>query len=221
LRSADDFVSIRRQAAASPPAGLLKQIEAGGQIGASLRNIGNCSRRIAALVRSLKVYARADEEWADDTDVNATLEDVLAILTSKIKHLTLHKEYSPLPPIRSIPSQLQQVWTNLIHNAVQAMEGCGAITLRTSVPRPGLVRVEIEDDGPGIPPEVQQKIYQPRFTTKAGRVEFGLGLGLPICRSIIDRLGGTLSFDSRPGRTVFSVELPVQAPPSPTEPAVP
>lgn len=216
LRSAADYAAIRRNATTTPPASLLDQVESGGEIGTSLRNIGNCSRRIAALVRSLKVYARADQEWSDDTDVNSTLEDVLAILTSKIKHLTLHKEYSVLPPIRCIPSQLQQVWTNLIHNAVQAMDGCGEITLRTTSPRPGVVHVEIEDDGPGIPPDVQQRIYDPRFTTKSGRVEFGLGLGLPICRSIIDRHGGSLTFDSRPGRTVFTVELPVLPPASDT-----
>ena len=123
-----------------------------------------------------------------------------------------------LPRIDAFGSELNQVWTNLITNAVQAMNDRGDLELRTSVPRPGWVRVEVEDHGRGIPPEAAEHLFEARFTTRGGRVEFGLGLGLPISRSIVRRHGGEISFTSEPGRTVFAVDLPRHPPPSSDHP---
>ena len=206
-----DAASFHQTAALTPKAGreaIIDQIDRAGQIAAALRNIHNCGSRIAALVRSLKVHARQDEHHTEPTDIHATIEDVLLILASRLKSVTVRKEYSDLPLIEANPSQLQQVWTNLISNAVQAMDGAGSLTLRTLRPHPGLVRIEIEDQGRGIPPEIASRIFETRFTSRGGRVEFGLGLGLPISRNIIDQLGGTIHFTSQPGCTRFIVDLP-------------
>jgi len=190
------------------------EIALAGQIGVALRNLSNCGGRIADLVRSLKAYAREDERFTDGVELNGTIEDVLLLLGNQLKRVELRKEYDPsVPPLRANPSQLQQVWTNLISNALQALEGSGSIVVRTSSPRESRVRVEVEDDGPGVPREVRERLFDPRFTTRAGRVEFGLGMGLPIARSIVRRHGGELGFESRPGRTVFRVDLPVDPPP--------
>jgi len=210
-----------RLAALDPSLGdaeLISQIDRAGQIGSALRNITNCSTRIAALVRSLKAYARSDEAPAETTEINTTLDDVLLILANKLRDVRVAKHYGELPPVTANASQLQQVWTNLITNAVQAMNDRGDLELRTSVPRPGWVRVEVEDHGRGIPPEAAEHLFEARFTTRGGRVEFGLGLGLPISRSIVRRHGGEISFTSEPGRTVFAVDLPRHPPPSSDHP---
>lgn len=213
IRSVEDLRRFEKLDPGLKRGELLRQIEHGGQIGSALRNIENCSDRIAALVRSLKLYARADEDWTEDVDLNATLEDVLVILRSKLRDHEVVKHYADLPRIRCIPSQLQQIWTNLIQNAAQASEEGGCVTITTSIDGKR-VRVEIEDNGRGIPAEAQPHIFSPRFTTRSGRVEFGLGLGLPISKSIVERHGGTISFSSKPGRTVFSVVLPTKPPQS-------
>jgi signal transduction histidine kinase len=186
----------------------LRQIERGGQLGSSLRNLGNCSRRIADLVRSLKLYARDETDPVEDVDLNATIEDSLVLLASKLGWIHLEKDYGDLPPVAGHPSRLQQVWVNLIVNAAQAMNGEGRIAIRTALRPDGWIEVTVEDDGPGIPAEVQGRLFEHRFTTRGDRVEFGLGLGLPISRMIVENHGGNLTFESIPGRTVFRVELP-------------
>ena len=189
---------------------LIEEMVKAGKIGAALRNISNCAGRVAGLVRSLKVYARDDLECTPGVRVNETLDDVLLILANKVKHLDLVKKYGELPDVCANPSQLQQIWTNLITNAVQEMgeqEG-GRIELRTSVPKREWVRVEVEDNGPGIPEEAKGRLWDMRFTTRGGRVEFGLGLGLPIVRSLVHRHRGRIHVESEPGRTVFTVDLP-------------
>ncbi len=214
IRSVEDFRKLEKLDPGLKRDALLQQIENGGQVGSSLRNIENCSTRIAALVRSLKLYARADESWTDGVDLNATLEDVLAILRSKLRDHEVIKHYGDLPTLRGIPSQLQQVWTNLIQNAAQAADENGRLTITTTREGDDQVRIEIEDNGRGIPDDAQPHIFSPRFTTKSGRVEFGLGLGLPICKTVVERHGGRITFQSEPGRTVFMVVLPLIPPKS-------
>lgn len=188
----------------------LSRIERGGQIGAALRNLGTCSRRISNLVRSLKIYARDDQEWQTGVDLHQTLEDVLILLANQLRGIDLQKEYGDIPLCTCLPSQLEQVWTNLLINAVQAMDGKGTIMIRTAMQDHGMIGVTIEDHGPGIPAEVQPRLFENRFTTRTGRVEFGLGLGLPISKTLIANHGGRISFQSRPGLTRFLVELPIQ-----------
>lgn len=195
----------------------LRQIERGGLLGVSLRNLGNCSRRIADLVRSLKLYAREEGESLEAVDLNATIEDSLLLLVGRLRGIELHKEYGELPPFPGHPTRLQQVWVNVIVNAIQAMNGTGRLEIATRVRADGWLEATIADDGPGIPAEVQDRLFEHRFTTRGNRVEFGLGFGLPISRTIVENHGGRLSFQSEPGRTVFRVELPPDGKPlSPT-----
>jgi signal transduction histidine kinase len=189
------------------------RIRRGGQLGGSLRNLNTCSRRISQLVRSLKVYARDDQDWQRDICINQTLEDVVTLLANHLRDIELHKEYGTLPPATCMPSQLEQVWTNLLINAIQAMDGKGVIDIRTRfLEADGLIEIAIEDHGPGIPADVQPRLFQSRFTTRAGRIEFGLGLGLPISKTLIANHGGRISFESRPGRTCFTILLPTTPP---------
>lgn len=197
----------------------LRQIERGGQLGSSLRNLENCSRRIADLVRSLKLYSRDETESVEDVDLNATIEDSLVLLSGKLGSIQVEKSYGNLPPLAGHPSRLQQVWVNLIVNAAQAMNGTGRLAIRSLLRPDGWIEVAVEDNGPGIPAEVQGRLFEHRFTTRGDRVEFGLGLGLPISRMIVENHGGHLSFESAPGRTVFLVELPPHPPLSQTSPS--
>ncbi|MBB4662782.1 sensor histidine kinase [Conexibacter arvalis] len=128
----------------------------------------------------------------------------------KLKHTSIEvvRDYDrSLPRVEMRGSELNQVWTNLIHNAIQALGDAGTITLSTR--REGdCVVVEVGDDGPGIPDDVKSRVFDPFFTTK--EVGSGTGLGLDVARRIVtDRHGGSLSVDSRPGRTVFHVWLPI------------
>ena len=101
------------------------------------------------------------------------------------------------------------MWSNLLINALDAMHDEGLVSIRVSA-KNATVTVEITDSGPGIPPNVQSRIFEPRFATKDGRVRFGLGLGLSISRQIVEEHNGTIGVESRPGHTVFTVALPVE-----------
>jgi signal transduction histidine kinase len=114
-----------------------------------------------------------------------------------------------LPPISAYVGELNQVWTNLIHNAIQAMDGRGEILIETKVDK-GDVEVAIQDTGPGIEAEVAARIFEPFFTTKAKGE--GTGLGLSISARIVEKHGGKIRVDSRPGRTRFEVRLPIDGP---------
>ena len=195
----------------------LARISRGGRLGGSLRNLNTCSRRIEKLVRSLKVYAREEQDWQHGIDINQTLEDVVTLLGNHLRGIDLQKHYGQLPTATCMPSQLEQVWTNLLINAIQAMDGNGAIFIETRHrAADGLIEVAIEDHGPGIPPEVQPRLFNNRFTTRAGRIEFGLGLGLPISKTLIANHGGRISFESAPGRTRFTTLLPLTPPEQPS-----
>jgi signal transduction histidine kinase len=173
--------------------------------------------RISALVGAAKQYSQLDRAPHADIDVRDGLHSTLVMLGHKIKEsgrITVVKDFAEgLPLVPAHPAELNQVWTNLIDNAIQAMaaEG-GTLTVRTAL-EDGHVLVEIGDTGPGVPPELQQKIFEPFFTTKP--VGEGTGLGLDISyRVITQRHGGDLRVVSRPGDTRFQVRLPVNEPPS-------
>ena len=222
VRSPADLSRLLAIQPALPRDHRLRQIQRGGQLGTSLRTLAQCSHRIADLVRSLKLHARDDTERIDGIDLNQTLEDTLILLADKLRTIDLHKDYGTLPPISGHPSRLQQVWLNLIVNATHALHGSGRIDVQTRLRPDGRIEVRIEDNGPGIPPEIKDRLFEHRFTTRSGRVEFGLGLGLPISRMIIENHGGHLSFQSSPGHTCFTVELPTQTQPqTQTQPPAP
>jgi signal transduction histidine kinase len=165
------------------------------------------SEAISAIVGGVKQYSHLDQAPVQEVDVRQGLETTLVILKHKLKDVDVRREYAPeLPMIEAFGSELNQVWTNLIDNAVDAMEGAGELVLR-AFPDGDSVVVEIEDHGPGIPPEIQSRVFDAFFTTKApGR---GTGQGLHVVYSIVtQRHRGKLDLLSEPGKTVFRVKLP-------------
>ncbi len=165
--------------------------------------------RIAELVGALKTYTYMDRAPVQEVDVRKGLDNTLIILHNKLKGgVTVVRDYAEdLPTIQAYASELNQVWTNIIDNAIDAMRGAGRLTVRTWREGPWVV-VQVEDDGPGIPADVQSKIFDPFFTTKA--LGQGTGLGLNISRNlIVQKHRGEIGVESRPGRTCFTVRLPI------------
>jgi signal transduction histidine kinase len=182
-----------------------------------MEEIEVASKAISGIVRSVKAYAYLDQAPVQDVDIAMSLDDTLMILNHKLKHgVSVTRMYEPaLPRIEAYAGELNQVWTNLIDNAVQAMDGAGR--LEVGAKRLGdEVEVRIADSGPGIPEEVGKRIFEPFFTTKAQGV--GTGLGLHIAHNIVvNRHRGRISFTSAPGRTEFRIVLPLRLghPPTP------
>jgi signal transduction histidine kinase/predicted CoA-binding protein len=167
------------------------------------------ARQISQIVKALKSYAYLDQAPVQLIDLHEGIDDTLVLLRYKLKDgITVHRKYANnLPRIQAYGSELNQVWTNIIDNACDALEGEGEITIRTRQEGHWIV-VEIEDNGPGIPDDIKDKIFNPFFTTKEpGK---GTGLGLDISYNIIvQRHRGDLRFTSRPGRTCFEIWLPI------------
>ncbi|KLV08963.1 ATPase [Photobacterium aquae] len=184
------------------------------QMGNFLRSINVCAQRIADLVKSLKSYARQDDETLHCVDIHEGLEDTLVIFENKLKRHRLIKDYAPLPELCCQPIALQQVWTNLISNALDAIDqepGEIRVTTRlvsTSNNTPA-IEVEVKDNGKGIQPDQQKKIFELNFTTKR-EGNFGLGIGLSVCQQIIHQHHGNIRVDSEPNRyTKMIVTLPL------------
>ncbi|MFZ0544219.1 MAG: ATP-binding protein [Candidatus Promineifilaceae bacterium] len=171
--------------------------------------IGQGAGRISDIVKALKSYSYLDQAPIQEVDIHQGLDNTLIILRSKTKEgIHVVRDYAAdLPRITAYGSELNQVWTNLIDNAIDAMDGKGQLTIRT---RRGdnEVIVEIEDEGSGIPEGIQPRIFDPFFTTKdPGK---GTGLGLNITYNIIvEKHRGSINLDSKPGRTVFQIHLPI------------
>ncbi len=182
--------------------------------------------RISEIVASVREYTFLDRAPIQQVDVTAGIESTLVILRAKWKAgITIERAYTPgLPSIEALGSELNQVWTNLVDNAIDAMGGSGRLEI-TARPAPGGdgVVVEIGDSGPGIPPETAAHVFDPFFTTKG--VGAGTGLGLYISRSIVERHGGRLEVASTgPGGTTFRASLPARLPaaaPAPEPPVEP
>lgn len=166
--------------------------------------------RMSGLVSAMKTYAYMDQGDLVEVDVHEGLEATLTILAHKLKHTSIEvvRAYGDhLPTVCVYGSELNQVWTNLLDNAISALGESGTITITTRAWNSDGVEVVIEDDGPGIPEELQRQVFDPFFTTKA--VGEGTGLGLDTARRIVvDRHQGTMDLESRPGRTAFTVHLP-------------
>jgi signal transduction histidine kinase len=179
-------------------------------VGGLLDEIGLSTRRISELVGAVKSYTYMDQGQLQEVDINRDLANTLTVLGHKLRHgVTVIREYdSELPRIMGRGSELNQVWTNLIANAVEAMEGQGTLRVITRCEE-RFAMVEVADDGPGIAPEVLPRIFEPFFTTKG--VGAGTGLGLDISYRVIRQHGGTIEVQSMPGNTRFIVRLPVAA----------
>lgn len=173
----------------------------------STRTIQDAIRRIQRIVGSLKSYSHLDQDATRvEADIHEGIENTLVILEHQLtRGIQVERRYAALPGIPIYVDELNQVWTNLIHNAAQALEGKGKIVIETIVVNDGIA-VRIIDNGPGIPDEVMTRIFEPFFTTK-GKGE-GTGLGLGIVRQIVEKHEGRVSCNSTSGRTCFEVWLP-------------
>ncbi|RKF21569.1 histidine kinase [Alginatibacterium sediminis] len=189
----------------------LDALEKYHQVGTFLRNISVCSHRIADLVKSLKHYSGQDPEQQVESDINEGLAETVMILDNRLKHFNVDCRYGELPSLACYPIALQQVWTNLIANALDAMEEGGNISISSQFfdVSPSYINVVIEDNGPGIPDTIKDKIFELNYTTKR-EGNFGLGIGLTICQQIVTQHQGQITVVSEPGNfTRFTVSLPV------------
>jgi signal transduction histidine kinase len=173
-----------------------------------MNEITDSVTRISSLLAAAKQYSNMDRAPHERVDIHLGLKSTLVMLASKLEGIEVVKDFDPsLPKVPVYAGELNQVWTNLIDNAVQAMNGHGTLTIRTSMDG-DRVRVEVGDTGPGVPEKLRQRIFEPFFTTKP--VGQGTGLGLDISyRIVVGRHGGDLTVESQPGDTRFIVRLPL------------
>jgi signal transduction histidine kinase len=164
--------------------------------------------RIFDLISAIKDYSYMDQAPIQDVDLAQSLERTLSMFGSRLLNIVLETEFDPtLPPIDAYGSELNQVWTSLIENALDAMPHGGTLKLKTTL-QSQMAVVEVWDSGSGIPPELKSRIFEPFFTTKApGK---GLGLGLDTVQRIVNKHSGFISVESAPGRTCFQVRLPLE-----------
>jgi signal transduction histidine kinase len=184
------------------------RIAASVEIANLLNEIESSTSRISDLVRAIKEYTYMDQSPVQNVDLVKSLETTLTIMNHKLKHgVVVQRDYQRVPfLVNSFGSELNQVWTNLIDNAIDAMGGKGELRVRT-YRDDGCAVVEIADNGPGISPEIKAHIFEPFFTTKA--VGEGTGLGLDTVQRIVKKHHGTIQVTSHPGDTRFQVWLPL------------
>jgi signal transduction histidine kinase len=186
----------------------LCRISASVEIAGLLHEIESSTSRISDLVKAIKEYTFMDQAPIQNVDIIKTLENTLTILNHKLKKgVSVQRDYEKVPLlVNSFGSELSQVWTNIIDNAIDAMGGKGELRVRT-YREDDCVVVEISDNGPGIPPEVQPRIFEPFFTTKP--VGEGTGLGLDTVQRIVRKHRGNIQIHSKSGDTRFQVRLPL------------
>ncbi len=199
------MLGVVRNTVAEPA---LKRVSALVEIDDLLAELENSTSKISDLVRAIKEYSYMDQAPVQDVDLTKGLENTLTIMAHKLKKgVTIKRDYHPTPLlVNSYGSELNQVWTNIIDNAIDAMHGQGELRIRTFVEGDCAV-VEIGDSGPGIPPDIQSRIFEPFFTTKG--VGEGTGLGLDTTLRIVRKHRGSINVESTPGDTRFQVRLPV------------
>ncbi len=208
-----DRAGLERLAAALGPDALapaLTWLASGPPVYSLIHEIGESAGRVSEIVNALRSYSYLGQAPEQDVDLHEGLNNTLIILRSKLKQgVAVNREYDDtMPRVPAYGSELNQVWTNLIDNAVDAMEGTGTLTIRTSSDADWAV-VEVEDDGPGITEEIRDRVFDPFFTTK--EPGHGTGLGLSTSHSIIvEKHSGRITVESRPGRTCFTVRLPLR-----------
>ncbi|MGL6053753.1 MAG: sensor histidine kinase, partial [Vibrio metschnikovii] len=194
----------------------IEQLEVYFLAGSNLRSIQVCAQRIADMVKSLKGYARADDETFHTVDIHEGLEDTLVIFENRLKRHRVEKHYAKLPAISCLPIALQQVWTNLISNAVEAFPEHGVLIITSELRQQGnhaYAVISFTDNGCGIPKERQDEIFTLNYTTKR-EGDFGLGIGLSVCQQIVRQHQGWINVDSEVGQyTTMQVWLPVNREP--------
>jgi len=207
-----------------PPAraSAIAWLEAALAIDALLDGLVHASGRIVELVGAVKTYTRMDQSRGkEEVDVRVGLDSTLAMFGHRLKekHVTVTRDYDEgLPAVPGYAGELNQVWTNLIDNAIDAAPAGGHVHIR-AVRDGGAVRVDVRDDGAGIPRQLLDRIWEPFFTTK--EVGQGTGLGLEIARRIVSRHhGGDIQVESVPGNTTFTVRLPLISAPAQSGPQI-
>jgi signal transduction histidine kinase len=214
----DDWLNDIRALAGRATAAVLRSVAATISAGSLVRELRDATERMSGLVGAVKAYAYMDRGGVVEVDVHEGLETTLAVLAHKLKHrqIEIVRDYDrALPHVTVYGSALNQVWTNLLDNAIDAVGPSGTITLRTR--RDGAcVLVEVSDTGPGIPEDDRSRVFEPFFTTK--EVGLGSGLGLDTARRIVqERHGGTITFDTGGSGTTFHIWLPLDSLPTETE----
>jgi signal transduction histidine kinase len=186
----------------------LVRIAASVEVATLLNEIESSTSRISDLVGAIKEYTYMDQTPVQNVDIVKSLETTLTIMNHKLKHgVVVLRDYQKVPLlVNSFGSELNQIWTNLIDNAIDAMSGNGELRVRTRREDNSVV-VQISDNGPGISPEIQAHIFEPFFTTKG--VGQGTGLGLDTVQRIVKKHRGTIQVTSKPGDTSFKVWLPL------------
>jgi signal transduction histidine kinase len=197
---------LLRLAAEGAPYSSLRNLEILCTSARSVVLVASAAQRAAGVVKALRVYLKEETEGIPFAfDPAAELNRILVLLGAKLRGgIQVVREFEPEVQAWGNAESLSQVWMNLIVNALYALDRKGTLTLRTKTAERAVI--EIEDSGPGVPEEIRDRIFEPFFTTK--REGEGMGLGLDICRQIVEAQGGTITFESQPGRTVFRVELP-------------
>ncbi|EMO52805.1 GHKL domain protein [Leptospira noguchii] len=177
-------------------------------INRNIKNIRYAIRNIVRIVKALKSYSHLDQSKTfSSSNIIEGMETTLIILNNQIKYgIEVIKNFQEIPLVICNPDELNQVWTNLIQNSIQALKGKGKIGISV-FPWNDYVVVEIEDNGPGIPVKIQDRVWDPFFTTKDQGE--GTGLGLGIVKGIVEKHKGKITLNSNPGRTIFRVELPI------------
>ncbi|MET0555331.1 MAG: ATP-binding protein [Vicinamibacteria bacterium] len=204
LGLADELQALAGRGPIGPAAAAF--LENAGHLALAVQDVRLSIGTITRLVKALKGYSQLDQAEMTEADVHDGIETTLTILRSQIRYgVAVERHYATVPPITANVHELNQVWTNLIHNALQAMGGSGRLTIETWQ-EDSFVGVRITDSGPGIPEGIRSRIFDPFFTTKDQGE--GTGLGLGIARQIVQRHHGQIRLDSQPGRTSFEVRLP-------------
>lgn len=179
------------------------------EAGKLLQNIRHSSSRIGNLVKSLKNYSRPDGNSYELLDVREGIEDTVLMLSNRLKFHEVVLKLNDIPETCGNMAELNQVWTNLICNACEAMEEKGQFTI-SCWEKDKYILIAFRDSGPGVPADIQDKIFEPNFTTKNQSKKFGLGLGLAISSEIIQKHNGTISVRNAPdGGAIFTVSLPL------------
>ncbi|MDZ7385917.1 MAG: ATP-binding protein [candidate division KSB1 bacterium] len=182
------------------------------QLGATLQDMAVAAEHAAHVVKSVK-YLATQDTTLEELDVNKSIGEALILLSSPLRKVDLKLDLGELPLVAASKGELVQVWCNLIRNAVESIasdpsrKGVIGVSSRAV---DQAVEVSIVDNGPGIPPHLLRRIFQPNYTTKQKGLEFGLGLGLPIVERIVTSYGGRIDVTSQPGRTEFKVTLPIR-----------
>lgn len=201
-----------KESAAEASADVLRRTAMAISVDKLAQDIEQASARISELVRSVKEYSFMDTAAETEVDIHAGIDNTLTMLSYPLRGVTVERDYAPdLPRICAHGAELNQVWTNLIDNAADAMAESKEKRLRVRTAlRNDHVLVEIFDTGPGIPSEIGSRIFEPFFTTK--KQGKGTGLGLDIVHRIVKRHSGEIRFESKPGATCFQVSLPLFRP---------